>query len=267
MRALLLLAIAACTDGADTGTASSSAHPEARSAVAQVANVELIDPPGTYRLWTVTLHADPPGIACELAGAPLVTLDVYTLFSSAPRGTIPLSLNPTPVVFPAAYASMADGAPAQGEVSITSSAQRVRLLELRDRLVPLANVIEPTAFRERGIRGRGTGGLRVRNTHRHDEHQHHKQSSDHGGLPAPRSWRNLRRPRLTGRRARPRNRTPPTCSRSRSRSSRRARGASAQKGSFGFAEPCDCPSDEPQSTHSRGDGKSLRLRRACWLAG
>jgi hypothetical protein len=121
MRAWLLV-LAACTDGAVTGIASSSRHPDVRSATALVENIELFDPPGTYRRWIVLIAEAAPGTACEIVGEPLISIELYTIFSSAPRGEIPLSATPPPRVFPAAYATIADGVNPQGTVFISAAA-------------------------------------------------------------------------------------------------------------------------------------------------
>jgi hypothetical protein len=93
-----------------------------RSATATVDNVGLIDPPGTYRRWTIMLVEDPPGTACEAIGPAVVTIEIYTIFSSAPRGVITLTRDPPPRLFPAAYATTADGFYAEGSVFISAAA-------------------------------------------------------------------------------------------------------------------------------------------------
>jgi len=126
MRAGLLLVIASCADGAVTGPATSSAHLEARSALTFVDNVDLLEPLGTYRRWTVHVVEAPEGTDCEAAGEPLVAIELYTIFSSAPRGLIPLALTPPPPrLFPAAYASVRGGVNVQGEVMITAAATTI----------------------------------------------------------------------------------------------------------------------------------------------
>lgn len=122
MRGWPFLLLAACTDGPVTGHATSSAHPEARSAVTFVDNVGLGDPPGTYRRWTIEIGDAAEGIDCRSIGAPIIAIEVYTIFDSAPRGQIPLSLTPPPRIFPAAFATVIDGINAQGSVMITSAA-------------------------------------------------------------------------------------------------------------------------------------------------
>ena len=49
---------------------------------------------------------------------PLVSVDIYTIFDSAPRGQIPLARSPPPVVFPSAYATLADGAAIDGVIDM-----------------------------------------------------------------------------------------------------------------------------------------------------
>jgi hypothetical protein len=122
MRVWPILLLAACTDGAVTGTATSSLHPEARSAATFVDNVELIDPPGTYRRWTIEIGGAPEGTSCVEIGDPIIAIEVYTIFDSAPRGLIPLSVTPPPVLFPSAYATVINGINAQGTVMISSAA-------------------------------------------------------------------------------------------------------------------------------------------------
>lgn len=120
---LAACAAAACTDGAVTGPASATALPTTQSAFATVANVDLVDPPGTYRRWEVSFVADPPGTDCERAGEPLLSIVVYTLYSSAPRGDISLSdTDQPPVLFPTAYATLPGGDDLDGTVSITAAA-------------------------------------------------------------------------------------------------------------------------------------------------
>jgi len=126
MRASVLLVFAGCADTAETGPATSSAHTQVHSAVTYVDNVDLLDPLGTYRRWTVHLVEASEGTDCEAAGPPVVELELYTIFSSAPRGLIPLALTPPPPrLFPAAYASVIDGVNVQGEVMITSAATTI----------------------------------------------------------------------------------------------------------------------------------------------
>lgn len=122
MRVWPILLLAACTDGAVTGSATSSIHPEVRSAATFIDNVGLIDPPGTYRRWTVELGDVAEGTSCASIGDPIITIDVYTIFDSAPRGLIPISVTSPPVLFPAAYATVIDGINAQGTVVISSAA-------------------------------------------------------------------------------------------------------------------------------------------------
>ena len=123
MRACLCLVLAGCTDGIVTGAASSTAHPDASSAFARVGNVALLDPPGTYRRWDIYVTEDEVGTPCEAIGAPVVALSIYTLFESAPRGDIPLSQGEhAPVVFPAAYGTVANGINVEGTLSITAAA-------------------------------------------------------------------------------------------------------------------------------------------------
>lgn len=131
MRAsILLLLLGACADSPVSGSASSTAHPTARSAIASVVNVDLLQPAGTYRLWTIDIVEDEPGTPCEQTGAPLVTIEIYTIFSSAPRGRIPLSMDQPPPVFPAAYATVSDGFNVQGDVTITAAATSKLIGEL-----------------------------------------------------------------------------------------------------------------------------------------
>lgn len=122
MRVWPFLLLAACTDGPSTGHATSSAHPEARSAATFVDNVALVDPPGTYRRWTIEIGDAAEGIDCTSVGEPIIAIEVYTIYDSAPRGLIPLSLTPPPRIFPAAYATVINGSNAQGSVMITSAA-------------------------------------------------------------------------------------------------------------------------------------------------
>ena len=122
MRVWPLLVLAACADGPVTGPATSSAHPDARSAVTFVDNVGLVEPPGTYRRWTIEIGDAAEGIDCRSIGDPIIAIEVYTIFDSAPRGLIPLSLTPPPQVFPAAFVTVIDGVNAQGSIMITSAA-------------------------------------------------------------------------------------------------------------------------------------------------
>ncbi len=123
---VLVLACAVCPgcgDGTVTDDASSTALPTAQSAYATVTNVELLEPTGTYRRWEVALVEDPPGTDCEVAGDPLLSVVIYTLYSSAPRGDITLSDTSQPVVlFPTAYATLPGGDDLDGTVSITAAA-------------------------------------------------------------------------------------------------------------------------------------------------
>jgi hypothetical protein len=121
MRVLLCLVLAGCTDGVVTGTATSSIHPDVSSS-AFVDNVVLLDPPGTYRRWTVKILEADVGTDCVAAGDPLVAIDIYTLYDSAPRGFIPLSETPPPVLFPAAYATVVDGTGISGSIMISAAA-------------------------------------------------------------------------------------------------------------------------------------------------
>jgi len=121
MRASLCLLLAGCTDGVVTGPATSSIHSDV-SASSFVDNVVLIDPPGTYRRWTVKILEADVGTDCAAAGDPLIAVDVYTIYDSAPRGFIPLSENPPPVLFPAAYATVVDGTNLSGSIEITAAA-------------------------------------------------------------------------------------------------------------------------------------------------
>lgn len=123
MRRLVgLAALAACGDPELRGTASSTALPTVVTAASQVANIELLEPPGTYRAWSITIGEGDPERPCDLT--PLVELTIYTIFDSAPRGTIPLSSPIQPVVlFPTAHAVLADGtALSDGAVEITAAA-------------------------------------------------------------------------------------------------------------------------------------------------
>jgi len=108
-----------------TGPATSSAHLEARSALTFVDNVDLLDPLGTYRRWTVHVVEAPEGTDCETAGSPLVAIELYTIFSSAPRGLIRSRSRPATRLFPAAYATVIDGINVQGEVMITAAATTI----------------------------------------------------------------------------------------------------------------------------------------------
>lgn len=122
MRAWLCLLLAGCTDGVVTGNATSSIHPDV-SASAFVDNIVLLDPPGTYRRWTVKILAATVGTDCVAAGDPLIAVDIYTIYDSAPRGFIPLSETPPPVLFPAAYATVSEGTITQGgSIEITAAA-------------------------------------------------------------------------------------------------------------------------------------------------
>ena len=78
--------------------------------------------PGTYRRWTIEISSAPEGTSCAAIGDPIVTIELYTIFESAPRGIIPLSLYAPPVLFPAAYATVIDGTNTQGMVTISSAA-------------------------------------------------------------------------------------------------------------------------------------------------
>src|SRR5665647_1659815 len=127
MRVWLLLVLAACADGAVTGAATSSVHPAARSASTFVDNVSLADPPGTYRRWTIEIGDAPEGTDCQASGAPIIAIELYTIFDSAPRGFIPLSSDPPPRLFPAAFATVIDGINVQGSVTI-SAASTTRLI-------------------------------------------------------------------------------------------------------------------------------------------
>jgi hypothetical protein len=114
---------AGCSDGAVTGAASSQALPTTQSAYATVGNIDLVDPPGTYRRWEIALVEDPAGTDCEVTGDALLTIEVYTLYSSAPRGDISLSDTSQPVVlFPTAYATLPGGDDLDGTLSITAAA-------------------------------------------------------------------------------------------------------------------------------------------------
>lgn len=117
-----VLALGACEDAVGTDAATSSAHPTLASATVVTDVVSLLQPVGTYRRWTLLLTADPPGTSCERIGAPLVSVDIYTIFDSAPRGQIPLSRTPPPVVFPSAYVTLADGAAMDGVIDIPLAA-------------------------------------------------------------------------------------------------------------------------------------------------
>jgi hypothetical protein len=122
MRVWPVLLLAACTDGVVTGSATSSAHPEARSATAFVDNVALVEPAGTYRRWTIEISAAPEGTDCAAIGDPIIALELYTIYDSAPRGLIPLSVTPPPQTFPAAFATVVDGINPQGTVMISAAA-------------------------------------------------------------------------------------------------------------------------------------------------
>lgn len=98
-------------------------NPEVQSASARIANVDLIDPPGTHRLWEITLSADVPGTPCEIAAAPLAVIDVYTIFSSAPRGEITIDAHFPPAVFPAADVVISEATRVEGTVSIPSASR------------------------------------------------------------------------------------------------------------------------------------------------
>ena len=117
-----VIALGACAEPVGTGAATSSVHPALASATVVTDVVSLVQPVGTYRRWTLVLTADPPGTACERIGAPLVSVDIYTIFESAPRGQIPLSRTPPPVVFPSAYVTLTDGAAMDGALDIPLAA-------------------------------------------------------------------------------------------------------------------------------------------------
>ncbi len=121
MRAWLCLLLAGCTDGVVTGPATSSIHTDVSSSTF-VDNVVLFEPPGTYRRWTVKILEVDVGTDCVAAGDPLVAIDIYTIYDSAPRGLIPLSETPPPVLFPAAYATVADGPSVSGSIMISAAA-------------------------------------------------------------------------------------------------------------------------------------------------
>ena len=121
MHWLVLLALAACGESSVTKAATSTTDPEARSAYAVVSNVRLDTVPGDYRLWEIRVVADEPGTICGGTDNVRALFDVYTIFSSAPRGTIPFQTEP-PTVFPAAFAELAGAINVQGSISIPAAA-------------------------------------------------------------------------------------------------------------------------------------------------
>ena len=123
MRACLLILVApACSDPIGAGEASSAALPQIASAYAEVGNVFLDQPQaGTYRVWHLGFGAEAAGTDCTTVD-PIISFEVYTIFSSAPRGDIPISmLAPPPQEFPTLYAEIADGTFSAGTLSITSA--------------------------------------------------------------------------------------------------------------------------------------------------
>lgn len=120
--AILLLASAACGDPVGTGEASSSVHPTVRSAFTIADRVTLPQTAGSYYLWRIGLFEDAPGTDCSGTGEPIVSFDVYTIFSSAPRGAIPLDLtDPPPQTFPTAYPYVFNGFFTEGSLMLTSA--------------------------------------------------------------------------------------------------------------------------------------------------
>lgn len=126
----LIGGLAACTDTEATGPASSSAHPTVRSATTTVENVELLQPVGTYRRWTIEILEDEPGTPCVQRGTPLVTIAIYTSLPSAPRGELVLSMDPPPRLIPAAYATTAEGFTVQGTLAFSAAATTLLIGEL-----------------------------------------------------------------------------------------------------------------------------------------
>lgn len=120
MHWLVLLALAACGESSVTKAATSTADPEARSAYAVVSNVMLDTAPGDYRLWEIRVVADEPGTPCGSTDNVRALFDVYTIFSSAPRGTVPFQTDP-PTVFPAAFAELAGAINVSGSISIPAA--------------------------------------------------------------------------------------------------------------------------------------------------
>ena len=116
----MLLALAACGESSVTKAASSTIDPEARSAYAVVSNVTLDTAPGDYRLWEIRVVADAPGTTCGGTDNVRALFDVYTIFSSAPRGTIPFQTEP-PAVFPAAFGELAGAIGVEGSISIPAA--------------------------------------------------------------------------------------------------------------------------------------------------
>lgn len=111
-----------CEGGVVTGEATSSEHPTVRSAFSIQDRVTLPDRVGFYYLWRIGLVEDAPGTDCNGTGDPLIVIDVYTLYRSAPRGDIPLSFgDPPPSIFPSVYGGMFDGIFTEGALSLTEA--------------------------------------------------------------------------------------------------------------------------------------------------
>ncbi|MFN0251044.1 MAG: hypothetical protein ACKV2T_29485 [Kofleriaceae bacterium] len=111
--------LAACAEPTGLGEASSTAHPSAASATVIVAN-------GTngiaaFRVWSIEIGENAPGTDCKNRGDALVVLEVYTQLSSAPRGTILLTTEVPPFVFPKFTANYPDGFAIDGTMIIDAA--------------------------------------------------------------------------------------------------------------------------------------------------
>lgn len=123
MRWLVLAMLVGCAEPTGMGAASTSAFTSAASATVTVANVFIQGNVGgeTVRIWSVEIGEKPPGTDCKNRGDALVVFDVYTRLSSAPRGVVPLIIDPPPMLYPAVFTLLPDGFAIDGEMIIDAA--------------------------------------------------------------------------------------------------------------------------------------------------
>jgi hypothetical protein len=116
MRWVVIAMVAGCAEPTGLGEASATAYPDASSATVIVANAT--DGIIAWRVWSIEIGDSPPGTDCKNRRDPLVSFDVLTQLSSAPRNVIPLTLDVPPFLFPAVYARYSNGFAIDGEMVI-----------------------------------------------------------------------------------------------------------------------------------------------------